>query len=310
MMIYLIAALAAVSAAMMVLAVASWVPSRPRALARQLAALGDRRARLVPSSVAPRGTPTREHLARVLRRLGASVVRSGDKNPSVRQILMRAGYRRADALAIYWGTRFALLAASGALALLAAGVMQLPSWATLVAALWFAVLGWLVPVFHVLRRMRARQRELGRALPDALDLLVVCVEAGLGLNQALMRTAEEIRHFSSVTGEEIALVNLEIRAGAPRDVALRNLGERTGVDEIRSLASMLVQTDRFGTSIAQALRVHSDSLRSRRRHRTEEQAAKTSIKLIFPLVLCIFPTIFVVVLGPVIIQMMRSFSGM
>lgn len=308
MLLYVIVALAAASAGCTVLAVSSLAASRPRALTRQLAELAVRRSLPSSAPAAPRTSATREQVARLLRRLGTTVVRGGEKNPSVRQILVRAGYRRQDALAIYWGTRFALMIGAGAVMLLVSRILELPSWAALISAIWFAMVGWLGPVFHVGRRMRARQREIGQTLPDALDLLVVCVEAGLGLNQALARTAEEIRYFGPVIGEELMLVNLEIRAGSPREDALRNLGERTGVDEIRSLSSMLVQTDRFGTSIAQALRVHADALRSRRRHRSEELAAKTSVKLIFPLVLCLFPTIFVVILGPVIIEMIRSFS--
>jgi tight adherence protein C len=168
-----------------------------------------------------------------------------------------------------------------------------------------AAAGWIAPGFFVGRRAKSRQREIQRALPDALDLLVVCVEAGLGLNQALMRVSQEIRHVSALIGDELGLVNLEIRAGVPRPDALRNLGSRTGVAELRSLAAMLIQTDRFGTSIAQAMRVHADTLRTKRRQRAEEAAAKTTVKLVFPLVLFIFPAMFVVLLGPAVIQISR-----
>jgi tight adherence protein C len=167
-----------------------------------------------------------------------------------------------------------------------------------------------VPAMHVGGRARRRQKELQRTLPDALDLLIVCVEAGLGLNQALQRVAEEIRHVSALTSDELSLVNYEIRAGVPREEALRNLGERTGVADIRSLIAMLIQTDRFGTSIAQALRVHSDTVRTKRRQRAEEAAAKTTIKLVFPLALCIFPALFVVILGPAMVQIYRTLLGM
>ena len=128
-----------------------------------------------------------------------------------------------------------------------------------------------------------------KALPDALDMLVVCVEAGLGLNQALVRVSEEIDRISPVLSEQLALVNLEIRAGTARDEALRNLAERTGLQDISSLVGMLIQTDRFGTSVAHALRVHAETMRTKRRQRAEEAAAKTTIKMIFPLVFCIFP---------------------
>ena len=138
-------------------------------------------------------------------------------------------------------------------------------------------------------RLKRRQKEMQQALPDALDMLVVCVEAGLGLNQALVRVSEEIDRVSPVLSEQLALVNLEMRAGTAREEALRNLAERTGLDDISSLVGMLIQTDRFGTSVAQALRVHSDTMRTKRRQRAEEAAAKTTIKMVFPLVLLHLP---------------------
>ncbi len=138
---------------------------------------------------------------------------------------------------------------------------------------------------------------------------MVCVEAGLGLNQAIVRVAEEMRHISVAMAEELAMVNLEIRAGQPRDEALRNLGERTGLEDIRSLVGMLIQTERFGTSIAQALRVHSDTLRVKRRQRAEETAAKMSVKMLFPLVLCIMPALLILVMGPAILQIIRALGS-
>jgi tight adherence protein C len=157
--------------------------------------------------------------------------------------------------------------------------------------------------------MRNRQKEMQKALPDALDMLVVSVEAGLGLNQALVRVSEEIYRISPVLSEQLALVNLEIRAGTSREEALRNLAERTGLQDISSLVGMLIQTDRFGTSVAQALRVHSETMRTKRRQRAEEAAAKTTIKMVFPLVFCIFPALFVVILGPALIQIYKALAG-
>jgi tight adherence protein C len=138
---------------------------------------------------------------------------------------------------------------------------------------------------------------------------VVSVEAGLGLNQALVRVSEEIYRISPVLSEQLALVNLEIRAGTSREEALRNLAERTGLQDISSLVGMLIQTDRFGTSVAQALRVHSETMRTKRRQRAEEAAAKTTIKMVFPLVFCIFPALFVVILGPALIQIYKALAG-
>jgi tight adherence protein C len=179
-----------------------------------------------------------------------------------------------------------------------------------VVGVWAGGAGWFVPGFILSRRITKRQSEIEKALPDALDLLVICVEAGLGLNQALLRVAAEMRHVNSLITEEIAQTNLEIRAGTPRDAALTAMAERTGVADVRSLATLLIQTERFGTSIARSLRVHSDSLRTKRRQRAEEAAAKTAIKMVFPLALCIFPALFVVVLGPALIQVFNTLSGL
>jgi tight adherence protein C len=170
-------------------------------------------------------------------------------------------------------------------------------------------MGYVLPLLHVRRRARARQKEIQLALPDALDLLVTCVEAGLGLNQALLRVADEIRHISLLMSEELHLTNLEIRAGQPRDEAMGSLAKRTGVDDLRALVTMLVQADRFGTSIGTALRVQMDTLREKRRQRAEEAAAKTTIKMVFPLVLCIFPAMLVVLVGPGFIQIVEGLAG-
>jgi len=137
----------------------------------------------------------------------------------------------------------------------------------------------------------------------------VCVEAGLGLNQALQRVAEEITLISPVLGEQLGLINLEIRAGTPRDEALRAFGTRTDLEDARSLATVLIQTDRFGTSVAQALRTHADTLRTKRRQRVEETSAKTAIKMLFPLVFCIFPALFIVILGPGMLSALKVLGG-
>jgi len=237
---------------------------------------------------------------------------SGDPRHAspLRQQLIHANYREPSAVAIYWGAKVALTLGLGFLGFLVVEVTTGDGVRSLLAAGWGAALGWVGPTLHVRFRARARQKDIQRALADALDLMVVCVEAGLALNQAMVRVADEIRHVSAVTSDELTLVNLEIRAGVPRDEALRNLGDRTGVADLQSLVAMLVQTDRFGTSIAQALRVHSDTMRIKRRQRAEEAAAKTTIKLVFPLAFCIFPALFVVILGPALISIYRTLGGM
>jgi tight adherence protein C len=169
-------------------------------------------------------------------------------------------------------------------------------------------LGFFLPRFILKRKIRTRQHRITLALPDALDLTVICVEAGLALDQAMMRVGEDLHHAHPELSDEFHLVNLEMRAGKPRSEALRNLAARTGVDDLRALVATLVQTDRFGTSVAQALRVHSDSLRTERRQRAEEAAAKTTIKMVIPLVLFVLPSIIFVTLGPAIIQLVRTLS--
>ena len=168
-------------------------------------------------------------------------------------------------------------------------------------------LGYLIPEGWILWRISVRQHRLRRGLPDALDLLVICVEAGLGMDQALLRVSQELKVVHPELSEELGLVNLEMRVGKTRMDALRELGRRTGIDDIKALVAMLAQTERFGTSIARSLRVHSDDLRTKRRQRAEEMGAKTTVKMVPPLVLFIFPALMVVILGPAILTIMRQF---
>ena len=168
-----------------------------------------------------------------------------------------------------------------------------------------SALGYYLPNVVLARKIALRQRELFESFPDAIDLMTVCIEAGLGLDAAMVRVGEEMRLRSNTLADELHLVSLELRAGRTREQALRNLGLRTGVEEIEALASMLIQADRFGTSIAASLRVHSDTLRTTRRLRAEEAAAKIALKLLFPLIFCIFPSLMLVLLGPAFINIYR-----
>jgi len=169
-------------------------------------------------------------------------------------------------------------------------------------ALGGAAIGYMGPAFMLARWAKQRQHRIRLSLPDALDLLVVSVEAGLGLDQAMQRVGVELGSAHPELSDELRLIGLELRAGKARSEALHNLGARTGVDDVVSLVAMLVQTDKFGTSVAQSLRVHSATLRTKRRQRAEEAAAKTGVKMVFPLVFCIFPALWVVTLGPAIIK--------
>ncbi|MBW1991448.1 MAG: type II secretion system F family protein [Deltaproteobacteria bacterium] len=168
------------------------------------------------------------------------------------------------------------------------------------------LVGYFLPNFVLNRLVERRQRRIQEGLPDALDLLVVCVEAGQGLNAALKRVGEDLKLSNPALSHELSLVNLEINAGLEREAALRNLAERTGVEDVASLCSMLIQSDRFGTSLSRALKVHSEMLRTTRRQRLEELAAKTPVKLVFPLLLFIFPALMVVIIGPAAIRIMEN----
>jgi tight adherence protein C len=305
-MVLFIVACVVLSVTFVILFIVQMLPGRSAALSQRLTELEQSGAGPVDILLRQRRQDRSDRFKSILEAWGERLQGRRTDNASTKRFLVQAGYRNPMSGAYYWGTRFVLMAGLGAGALLFLPVTGIGFLTSAFAALWFAALGWIAPTFYVGAKVKRRQKEIVKALPDALDLLVVCVEAGLGLNQAIVRVSEEIDHVSQLMSEQLALVNLEIRAGTPRDEALRNLGERTGVPDVQSLVTMLIQTDRFGTSIAQALRVHADTMRTKRRQRAEEAAAKTTIKLVFPLVLFIFPTMFVVILAPALIRIVRT----
>jgi tight adherence protein C len=227
---------------------------------------------------------------------------SVDDTNRTRSWLIQAGYRESRHLTVYQGIRVLFAAVGFVSVLLISGVKSPP------LLIGVTGLGFFIPRFFLKRLINDRQTRIRIAMPDALDLTVICVEAGLALDQAMMRVGEDLRHAHPDLADEFYLMNLELRAGKPRADALRNLYNRTGVDDIKALVTTLVQTDRFGTSVAQALRVHSDSLRTERRQRAEEQAAKTTIKMVPPLVVFVLPSIIIVTLGPAIIQLYRTLT--
>jgi tight adherence protein C len=311
-MIYLVAALVALSVVALVLSLSQIAPAEPDLL---------RRLRDLPGSsgLASIERYRREERAARLRELLSALGRRltdapGTGTPQARRLLIGAGFVGPGAVAVFYGAKIAGAVGIGLLFFLfspaIASFLGLPREAVVLIGLWGAAMGWVLPTLYVRRRANTRKREILKGLPDALDLMVVCVESGLGINQALQRVAEEIALVSPALSEQMGLVTLEIRAGTARDEALRHFAERTDLDDVSSLATVLIQTERFGTSVSQALRTHSDVLRTKRRQRVEEAAAKTAIKMLFPLVFCIFPALFVVILGPGILQALKVLGGM
>lgn len=239
-------------------------------------------------------------------KVGDAMGQSELEKNGLRVRLMNAGFRSETAVSVYQGLRliclvvFLVPAAGGFL--WANGFTMGAAWKIVV----FGAIGFYLPQVTLGFLRSSRQKEIFLTLPDALDLLVVCVESGLGLDAGLRKVTDEMKGHAKVLCEELALANLQMQMGRPRREVLHDLGVRTGVDDVRSLAAILIQADRFGSSIAQALRVQSDAMRTRRRQLAEEKAAQVAVKLIFPLVLFIFPAIFVVLVGPAAIQIQKN----
>jgi tight adherence protein C len=224
----------------------------------------------------------------------------------LKKTLLQAGIYHERAPSIYFGLKLGLT--------VALPVMVMP-WLfgrglalIILLAIFFGLLtlGYFLPTLVLGHLVETRQKKIKEGLPDALDLMVVCVEAGQGLNAAMKRVSDDLQLSNPILAREMSLVNLEISAGLEREAALRNLAERTGVEDVASLTSMLIQADRFGTSLAQSLKVQSETLRTTRRQRLEELAAKTPVKLVFPLLLFIFPALMVVIIGPAAIRIMEN----
>lgn len=272
--------------------------------------IADRLSRLWQPLAAQRKVSFREKqtqkAAQVLSDVGKLLPSSKDLS-ATKLMLVRAGYRRPEALMALRGAKV-ILPIVFAIIVYVSGLTESNNG----MFVWILALvaGFLLPDMWLSRRVRKRQTILRKALPDALDLLVVCIEAGLGLDQAFMRVSQELRITHPELCGELDLVNAQIRVGRTRIESMRELASRTGVDDIKALVAMLIQTDRFGTSVSQSLRVHADDMRLKRRQRAEEAAAKTPVKMVPPLVFFIFPALFVVILGPAIITIFRQFIGM
>jgi tight adherence protein C len=238
-----------------------------------------------------------QHFERMLPRSQAEV-------SVMQQRLIRAGYRSDSAVKVFYGAKVLVPLALFLLVVLS-GVSSYNPFFVYATALG---LGFLAPDFWLGRRISERQARIRLGLPDVLDLLVICMEAGQSLDQATARTAEELSRAQPEVSDELAIVVLEQRAGRPRADAWKNFAQRTAVDSVRNLAAVLVQSEKFGTSVSKTLRIHADTLRTQRRQNVEEQAAKTTVKLVFPLVFFIFPSIFLVALGPAVIVIQESFK--
>ena len=246
----------------------------------------------------------------LIKRLGNFVPQSPKDVTVMQRRLIRAGMRSENSLKILYGMK----AVMGVLCPLLAAGLVLGSTTDpsnkFLAILGAAAIGFFGPNEYVRRRAQKRQKEISRGLPNALDLLVVCVESGLGLDQAILQVSKELVHAHPEISEEFGFVTLELKAGKRRVEALRNLGERTGVDDLKKLVAVLIQADRFGTGVAQSLRAHADFMRVQARQIAEEKAAKLGVKLVFPIFFCILPSLFVVAVGPVVIRIMRELLPM
>jgi len=234
----------------------------------------------------------------------AVFARSNKEMARLRTRLLRAGYRQPSAPLVYSAIERVTPVVAGLVPLVILGLRR--GW---IVALVVAVIAFFVPGLFVEHKASRRRRDIENGLPDALDLLVVCIEAGSGLDQAIVKTSDELVIAYPTLAEELRILITEIRAGKPRMDAFKSLAQRTKVDDVRALVAMLLQTDRFGTSVGQALRTHADTSRTKRRQRAEERAQKVGVKLVFPLVLFFFPAFYVVVLGPAIVHFVRDFPG-
>ncbi|AHD16166.1 type II secretion system protein [Pseudomonas sp. FGI182] len=260
------------------------------------------------SAAAGREAPS--NLQLLLERVGRRVTPSAEGQASAtRTLLTHAGYGSGSAVQVYWAVRLLLpLMQLGISVLILPLVPNLSSITIIGLVLMGAGAGWLLPAVYVEKRKKARQGRLRAAFPDALDLMVVCVESGLALPQAIERVAEEMSVSQAELAEELALVNAQIRAGISSTEALRQLADRTGLEDIQGLVSLLAQSIRFGTSVAATLRIYAEEFRDRRMQAAEEMGAKVGTKLIFPLIFCLWPSFFLVAIGPVIIGILNTFG--
>jgi tight adherence protein C len=240
----------------------------------------------------------------LLKRVSALIPKSPKEMSKLQRRMALAGIHKQSHAVLYAASELLAAALGAVIPILAMGWRGGQLYALL-----GLVVGYLLPSFVLERRIKRRQKEIQNGLPDALDLLIVSLEAGLALDQALLKSSEELEIAHPALAEELRMINVECRAGKPRLEAFKNFASRTKVEDVRSLVAMLIQTDRFGTSIAQALRIHAEVSRTKRRQRAEERAAKIGVKMVFPLVFCLFPAFYVVTLGPAVIKFINAFGN-
>jgi len=288
-----------------------WLMYRPHSAATErLKQLGGREtAAVAPGLIEDegRGAELAQRLASPLSNL---LPPSAAEARNVQKQLMQAGFRSAGAPLCYRAVQLAAMAGFPAIVALTCALLARPLGGAILWILAAFVIGFFLPRYALRRMIRSRQQLVRWGLADALDLMVISIEAGLGLNAAMMKVSSELKEVHPDIAEEFELANLEIRVGRERDEALRNLADRTGVEDLRSLVAMLIQTDRFGTSITKAIRAFSDSLRTKRRQRAEQAAQKAAVKLLFPLACFLFPTLFIAILGPAALQLMDTLGKM
>lgn len=289
-----------------------WLVNRPQSAATErLKKMSERSSgAAATTSLAFEERPGSDLAERIAAPLNKLVPPSAAEARKLQKQLMHAGFRGQNAPLIYRAAQVASLAAFPGAVAVGCAVLGRSLNSAILFILFAFVMGFFLPRTFLARMIRRRQLLIRWGLADALDLMVVSIEAGLGLNAAMLRVSDEMKDVHPDISEEFALANLEIRVGRDREEALRNLAERTGVDDLCSLVAMLIQADRFGTSIARAVRVFSDSLRTKRRQRAEQAAQKAAVKLLFPLTCFLFPTLFIAILGPAALSLIDVFSNM
>jgi tight adherence protein C len=293
-----------------------WLLYKPQSAATErLSRMGGKEggmatAGVTAAAVMPDESPATDLAQRLANPLNKLLPPSATEARKTQRLLMQAGYRSPEASIIYRGIHVASMVGIPLITALVTTYFAKAFSTVIIAVMIAFVMGFFLPPFFLKRTISKRQRELRWGLADALDLMVISVEAGLGLNAAMMKVSSELKDVHHAVSYEFEIANLEIRVGRERDEALRNLAERTGVDDLRSLVAMLIQTDKFGTSIAKGLRVFSDSLRTKRRQRAEQEAQKAAVKLLFPLSCFLFPTLFIAILGPAALNLMDVLGRM